>query len=155
MRVSVPAAQAPQRRAIPWLGLNRGKVRAQIPPARARGRSRKTIRIARRIASFEADLLRTAIIVFIRSASKEAIRRAIRIVFRERPLALGGGICARTFSPFKPSHGMAIRCGAWAAGTETRSGASGVAADRTGPRAFHWDYHWLSSGNWRGSNVGL
>src|SRR5437764_13830977 len=63
MRVSVPAAQAPQRRAIPWLGLNRGKVRAQIPPARARGRSRKTIRIARRIASFEADLMNTIIAV--------------------------------------------------------------------------------------------
>src|SRR5207248_10782355 len=47
----------------PWLGLNREKARAQIPPARARGRSRKTIRIARRIAPFEADLMNTIIAV--------------------------------------------------------------------------------------------
>src|SRR5438067_8335654 len=110
-----------------------------------------SLRPIRRAASDSTRtfLSRAAIIAFIRSASKEEIRQAIRIAFRERPLALAGGLCARTFSRFEPSHGMALRCGAWAAGTETRSGASGVAADRTGPRAFHWDYHWRCSG---GSN---
>src|SRR4029453_7033805 len=61
LRVSVPAARAQRRRGIPWLGSSREKDQAQIRPARARGRSRKTIRIARRIASFEADLMNTII----------------------------------------------------------------------------------------------
>src|SRR5205807_908731 len=68
-----------------------------------------------------------------------------------------GGIVNRTPHPKNPNQQLAgcpqmvegSRDGAWAAGTETRSGASGVAADRTGPRAFHWDYHWRCSG---GSN---
>src|SRR5207253_1432848 len=64
LRVSVPAARAPQRRAIPWLGSDHGKDRAQMPPARARGCSRKTIRIAGRIASFEADLMNAIVAAF-------------------------------------------------------------------------------------------
>src|SRR5438093_13749108 len=92
MRVSVPAAQAPHRSAMPWLGLNRGKVRAQIPPARARGRSRKTIRIARRIASFEADLMNTIIAVLNEKVFVNT-HAALRVGFkRDHPTASAVGI---------------------------------------------------------------
>src|SRR5437773_10094637 len=80
-RVSVPATRAPQRRAIPWLGSSREKSRAQIPPARARGRSRKTIRIAGRIASFEADLM-NAIIAVLNEKVFVKTHAALRVGFK-------------------------------------------------------------------------
>src|SRR4029434_1937014 len=103
-----------------------------------------SLRLTRRAVSNSTRTFssKATIIVFIRSASKEAIRLAIRIVFRDQPLALAGRIRPWSFSRLEPSHGMALRCGARAAGTKTRSGASRVAADRAGARAFHRDYHW-------------
>src|SRR5258708_7285915 len=86
-------------------------------------------------------LSRAAIIEYIKFASKEAIPRAIPTVFRERAVAVAGGLRARSFPRSKPSNGMVICCGAWIAGAETRSRASCAAADRVGTRAFHWDNH--------------
>src|SRR5213594_252007 len=90
--VSVLAARAPQRRAIPWLGSDHGKDRAQIPPARARGRSRKTIRIAGRIASFEADLMNTIIAVLNEKVFVKT-HAALRVGFKlDHPTAYAVGI---------------------------------------------------------------
>src|SRR5213592_5069487 len=76
---------------------------------------------------------------FIKFASKEAIPRAILFVFRERPLAVAGGLWARHFSRHQPRHGVAVRRGAGATGAETRSSVPGAAAYRVGARALHWD----------------
>src|SRR6266567_4470509 len=78
---------------------------------------------------------------FIKYASKEAIPRAILFVFRERALAVAGGLWARHFSRHQPRHGMAVRRGAGAAGTKARSGVPCAAADGAGTRAFHCDHY--------------
>src|SRR5437867_12719620 len=73
---------------------------------------------------------------FIKSASKEAIPQAIPIVFRERALAVAGGLWARHVSRDQSCHGMAICRGTWPAGAKARSSVTGVAADGAGARAF-------------------
>src|SRR6266404_1370601 len=86
---------------------------------------------------------------FIKCASKEAIPRAILFVFRERALAVAGGLWARHFSRHQPRHGVAVRRGAGAAGAEARSSVPGAAAYRVGARALHCDNHCRGS---RGSH---
>src|SRR6266540_4312871 len=84
---------------------------------------------------------RAATTEFIKFASKEAIPQAIHFVFREWPLAVAGGLWARTFSRDQSSDGLVIcRC-ARVAGAETRSSASCAAADRAGARSVHRDHH--------------
>src|SRR5437667_6096931 len=78
---------------------------------------------------------------FIKSASKEAIPRAIPIVFRERPLAVVGGLWAGYFSRNQSCHGLAVRRGPWIAGAKARGRIRCAAADRTGARAFDWNHH--------------
>src|SRR6266436_6747970 len=78
---------------------------------------------------------------FIKFASKEAIPRAIPIVFRERPLAVVGGLWAGYFSRNQSCHGMAVRCGPWATGAKTDSRFPRAAADGAGARAFDRDHH--------------
>src|SRR3954466_5383161 len=78
---------------------------------------------------------------FIKFASKEAIPLAILFAFRERPLAVAGGLWARHVSWDKPSDGVAVCCGARAAGAKTRSGVPRAAADCAGARAIHWHHH--------------
>src|SRR4030095_355854 len=82
---------------------------------------------------------------FIKFASKEAIPRAIPIVFRERPLAVVGGLWAGYFSRNQSCHGLAGCRGAWMAGTKADSGVPRAAADGAGACAFHWDHHRCSS----------
>src|SRR5215831_5340132 len=84
---------------------------------------------------------RATIIGFTKFASKAAIPQAIPIVFRERALAVAGGLWARHFSRHQPRHGMAVRRGARSAGTEARSGAPRGAADGAGACAIHRDRH--------------
>src|SRR6266496_4549750 len=78
---------------------------------------------------------------FIKSASKEAIPRAIPIVFRERPLAVAGGLWAGRFSRDQPGHGMVVRRGSWATGTETCSSFPCAAADGAGARTVYCNYY--------------
>src|SRR6266404_9225071 len=79
---------------------------------------------------------------FIKFASKEAIPRAIPSAFRERPLAVVGGLWAGYFSRHQSCHGMAVRRGAWIAGTETCSCFPRAAADGAGARAVYCNYYW-------------
>src|SRR5439155_6735331 len=83
---------------------------------------------------------KAATIAFIKFASKEAIPRAIRFVFRERALALAGHLWARSFLRDQSRHGMVICCGARLAGAEGRGGACRAGADRAGPRAIDWSF---------------
>src|SRR5438046_10689955 len=78
---------------------------------------------------------------FIKFASKEAIPRAIPIVFRERRLAVVGGLRAGYFSRNQSCHGLAVRRGAWIAGAKARSRVPRAAARGAGARAFHRDHH--------------
>src|SRR4029079_3262787 len=78
---------------------------------------------------------------FIKSASKEAIPQAIPIVFRERPLAVAGGLWAGHFSRNQSCHGLAVCRGAWIAGAKAGGGLSRAASDGVGPRTFHRDHH--------------
>src|SRR6266481_2218663 len=82
---------------------------------------------------------RAAIIEFIKFASKGAIPRAIHFVFRERALAVAGGLWARSFSRREPRHGMVVCRSAWTAGAEACRRASCAAANRVGTRAVDWD----------------
>src|SRR6266481_9287045 len=84
---------------------------------------------------------RATITAFIKSASKEAIPRAILFVFRERPLAVAGGLWAGHFSRNQSCHGMVVRCRTRAAGTKARSCVPCVAADGAGARAVYCDHH--------------
>src|SRR5436309_12323259 len=77
---------------------------------------------------------------FIKFASKEAIPRAIPIVFRERLLAVAGGLWAGQFSRNQSCHGMVVRRGAWIAGAKADSRVPRAAAHGAGARAFHWDH---------------
>src|SRR5438876_7374593 len=77
---------------------------------------------------------------FIKFASKEAIPRAIPIVFRERPLAVAGGLWAWHFSRDQPGHGMVVRRRSWAPGTETCSCFPRAAADGAGARTVYCYY---------------
>src|SRR5438874_5193662 len=78
---------------------------------------------------------------FIKFASKEAIPRAIPIVFRERPLAVAGGLWVGYFSRNQSSHGMAVCRRAWVAGAKARGGISRAAAHGAWARALDWHYH--------------
>src|SRR5882762_9178134 len=78
---------------------------------------------------------------FIKFASKEAIPRAIPIVFRERPLAVVGGLWAGYFSRNQSCHGMVVRRRPWIAGAKTDSRFPRAAADGAGARAVYWDHH--------------
>src|SRR5438067_10965039 len=80
-------------------------------------------------------------IASIKFASKEAIPRAIPIVFRQRALAVARGLWARYFSRGQSCHGLSVRRGAWIAGTKARSGVPRAAANGAGARVFHWDHH--------------
>src|SRR5436309_10569283 len=75
---------------------------------------------------------------FIKFASKEAIPRAIPIVFRERPLAVAGGLWARHFSRDQSGHGLAVRRGPWIAGAKTDSCFPRAAAHGAGSCAVYW-----------------
>src|SRR6266568_3646190 len=77
----------------------------------------------------------------IKFASKEAIPRAIHFVFRERPLAVAGGLWARSFSRDQSCHGMVVRCGAGVAGAKACSRISCAAADGAGACVFDWGHH--------------
>src|SRR5712671_4456671 len=78
---------------------------------------------------------------FIKFASKEAIPRAIPIVFRERPLAVAGGLWAWYFSRDQSCHGLAVRCRPWIAGAKTDSRFPGAAAHGAGARAVYCNYY--------------
>src|SRR6266568_9328224 len=78
---------------------------------------------------------------FIKFASKEAIPRAILFVFRERPLAVAGGLWVGHGSWNQSRDGMAICRGARVAGAKARGRIACAAADRAGARAFDWNYH--------------
>src|SRR5262249_8421714 len=88
---------------------------------------------------------RATTIGFIKFALKEAIPRAIPFVFRERALAVAGGLWVGHCSRDQSCHGMAVRRRPRAAGTETRSGAPRAAADGIGACAFDRDHHRRSS----------
>src|SRR6266576_16020 len=78
---------------------------------------------------------------FIKFASKEAIPRAIPIVFRERPLVVVGGLWAGYFSRNQSCHGLAVRRGPWIVGAKTDSRVPGATADGAGARAVYWNYY--------------
>src|SRR5205823_12808696 len=78
---------------------------------------------------------------FIKFASKEAIPRAIPIVFRERPLAVAGGVWAGYFSRDQSCHGLAVRCGSWIAGAKTDSPFPLAAAEGACACAVYWMYY--------------
>src|SRR5204863_736559 len=84
---------------------------------------------------------KAATIAFIKFAWREAIPRAIPIVFRERALAVACGLWARHLSRDQSCHGMAVRRGAWIAGAKAGSGVPRVAAHGAGARVFHWDHY--------------
>jgi hypothetical protein len=65
---------------------------------------------------------------FIKSASKEAIPRAIPFAFRERALAVARGLWARHVSRHQSCHGMAVCRRARIAGAKARSGAPRLTA---------------------------
>src|ERR1700750_460625 len=85
--------------------------------------------------------LRATIIGFIKFASKEEIPLAIPIVFRERPLAVAGGLWAGHFSRDQSCHGMAVRRRSWTTGTDTDSRFPRAATDGARARALYWDHH--------------
>src|SRR5260370_3718408 len=77
---------------------------------------------------------------FIKFASKEAIPRAIPIVFRERPLAVARGLWAGRVSRHQSCHGLAVcRC-ARVAGATACGVVPGAAYNGAGPGTFHSDY---------------
>src|SRR5215216_5784368 len=78
---------------------------------------------------------------FIKFASKEAIPRAIPFVFRERPLAVVGGLWAGHFSRDQSCHGLAVRRGSWIAGAKTDSRFPRAAADGARPRVVYCNYY--------------
>src|SRR5215475_5886330 len=80
--------------------------------------------------------LKATITVFIKFASKEAIPRAIPSVFRERPLAVAGGLWIGHVSRDQPRHGMAICRGPRVAGAKACGRLACAAADGAGARAF-------------------
>src|SRR5205823_2906159 len=84
---------------------------------------------------------RAAIIGFTRSASKEAILRAIPFVFREWALALADAVRVRRVSWDQSGDGMVVCCWTRIAGTEAHSSPSRFATDRSRARAFHRDHH--------------
>src|SRR6266704_6594001 len=84
---------------------------------------------------------KAAITGFIKFASKEAIPRAIPIVFRERPLAVAGGLWAGYFSRNQSGHGLAVRCGPWIAGAKTDSRFPRAAAHGAGACAVYCNYY--------------
>src|SRR5262249_26660461 len=84
---------------------------------------------------------RATITGFIKSALKEAIPLAIPTVFRERPLAVAGGLWAEHFSRHQSCHGLAVRCSPRASGAEARSGIPCAAANGAWARALDWHYH--------------
>src|SRR3954462_4720199 len=84
---------------------------------------------------------RVTITAFIKSASKEAIPRAIPSAFRERALAVARGLRARHVSRRQSCDGLAVcRC-AWIAGAKASSCVPRAAAHRAWARAFDWDHH--------------
>ena len=93
------------------------------------------------MSSTKISSWRATIIAFIKSASKEAIPRAIPFVFRERPLAVVGGLWARHFSRNQSCHGMVVCCRTRATGTKTRGCVPCAAADGARARAVHRDHH--------------
>src|SRR5207249_5070846 len=78
---------------------------------------------------------------FIKFASKEAIPRAIPIVFRERPLAVAGGLWAGHFSRDQSGHGLAVRRGSWIAGAKTDSRVPRAASDGAWARPVYCNYY--------------
>src|SRR6266853_798549 len=78
---------------------------------------------------------------FIKFASKEAIPRAIPIVFRERPLAVVGGLWAGYFSRNQSCHGLAVRRGPWIAGAKTDSRVPRAAAHGAGACTVYCSYY--------------
>src|SRR5205809_5434627 len=84
---------------------------------------------------------RATITGFIKCASKEAIPRAIPIVFRERPLAVAGGLWAWHFSRDQPGHGMVVRRGPWIAGAKTDSRFPRAAAHGAGACTVYCSYY--------------
>src|SRR5438093_13663940 len=80
---------------------------------------------------------------FIKFASKEAIPRAILFVFRERALAVAGGLWAGHVSRNQSRDGMAICRGARVAGARARGHIRCAAADRAGARGFECNHHLL------------
>src|SRR6266567_8587520 len=78
---------------------------------------------------------------FIKFASKEAIPRAIPSAFRERPLAVAGGLWAGYFSRNQSCHGLAVCRGAGIAGAKADSRVQRASADGAGARAFDCDHH--------------
>src|SRR4030095_6613860 len=78
---------------------------------------------------------------FIKFASKEAIPRVIPSAFRERALAVAGGLWAGYFSRNQSCHGLVVCRGAWIAGAKADSRVPRAATDGAGARAFHWDHH--------------
>src|SRR5437870_13651989 len=72
---------------------------------------------------------------FIKFASKEAIPRAILFVFRERPLAVAGGLWAGHVSRNQPRHGLVVRRSPRVAGSKARGRVPRAAADCAGARA--------------------
>src|SRR5207247_10049937 len=81
---------------------------------------------------------KAAITEFIKFASKEAIARPIPFVFRERPVAVAGGLWARSFSRNEPSVGMVVCRGARIGGPEAGSCAARSAGTRRRARALDW-----------------
>src|SRR5215467_16330726 len=84
---------------------------------------------------------KATITAFIKSASKEAIPRAIPFVFRERPLVVAGGLWVGHFSRDQSCHGMVVRRCARTPGTKARGCFSRVATDGAGARAINCDHH--------------
>src|SRR6266516_2451420 len=84
---------------------------------------------------------KAAITEFIKFASKGAIPRAIPFVFRERALAVAGGLWAGSLSRDQSRNGMGIGRRPRAAGTETRSRIPCAAANGAGARAIYCDDH--------------
>src|SRR6266480_3311401 len=78
---------------------------------------------------------------FIKFASKEAIPRVIPIVFRERPLAVAGGLWAWYFSRNQSCNGLAVRRGPWIAGAKMDSRFPHAAAHGAGARAIYCNYY--------------
>src|SRR6266516_271259 len=80
---------------------------------------------------------KAAITEFIKFASKGAIP----FVFRERALAVAGGLWAGSLSRDQSRNGMVICRRPRAAGTETRSRIPCAAANGAGARAIYCDDH--------------
>src|SRR4051794_10863291 len=75
---------------------------------------------------------KATITAFIKSASKEAIPRAIPSAFRERALAVARRLWARPVSRHQSCHGLAVCRRAWIAGAKARRCAACLTAHCTG-----------------------